>query len=301
MAISKLATKEDSSEKRYKPLSPMSLAWRRFRRNRLAIIGGVIVFIFTFVALFAPYLSPYAYDKTSFYTFKYPGAMPQFILGTDEAGRDFLSRIIWGANTSLTVGVTAMAFSLSIGLILGFASAWFKGWVDFVVNRLIEVVSAMPGLLFQILIMALIGNGTLNVTFAIAILSWPGMVRLVRSQVLQYKEREFIDAARSLGASTPFIAVRHIIPNILNPLLVSITFGIPGFMLAEAGLSFLGRGILEPTASWGKMLGTAGTYVQSYVHLALIPTILIMVMFVGFSFFGDGVRDALDPASDRAG
>jgi ABC-type dipeptide/oligopeptide/nickel transport system permease subunit len=159
----------------------------------------------------------------------------------------------------------------------------------------------MPGLLFQILIMALIGNGTLNVTFAIAILAWPALVRVVRAQVLSYKEREFIDAARSLGASTPFIAVRHIFPNILNPLLIYISFGIPAFMLAEAGLSFLGRGINDPTPSWGKMLADAGKYVQSYIYLGIIPTVLIMVMFIGFSFFGDGIRDALDPQSDRAG
>lgn len=300
MATSKLASNQDTVERQYKPLSPMMLAWRRFRRNRLAIIGFCIVALFTFVAVFAPVIAPFPYDRTSYNVFRPPGYLPQHILGTDEAGRDFLSRIIWGANTSLTVGVTAQVFVLIVGLTLGFASAWFKGWVDFVVNRLIEVVSSMPGLLFQILIMALIGNGTMNVTFAIAILAWPGMVRLVRSQVLQYKEREFIDAARSMGASAPFIAVRHILPNILNPLLVSITFGIPGFMLAEAGLSFLGRGILEPTPSWGKMLGIAGSYVQSYTYMALIPTVLIVVMFIGFSFFGDGARDALDPASDRA-
>jgi oligopeptide transport system permease protein len=287
-------------ERTYKPLTPFQLALRRFRKNRLAIIGFVVVVLFLLTAILAPILSPYPYDKTSYYTFVAPGVMPQYPLGTDEAGRDFLSRIIWGANTSLTVGIAVQLFSLIIGLLLGFSSAWFMGWIDFVVNRALEITGAMPGLLFQILIMALLGNGLWNVTIAIALLAWPGYVRLIRSEVLRYKQSDYVEAARSLGANTAHIAWRHIFPNILNNLLISISFGLPAAMVAEAGLSFLGRGINDPIPSWGKMLGTAGAYVQSYIHLALIPTILIMVMFIGFSFFGDGVRDALDPRADRA-
>jgi oligopeptide transport system permease protein len=301
MATLDASKPRDKVEKAYTPLSPTRLALRRFRRNRLAMIGLVIVLLFTFTAVFASILAPMPYDKTSYNTFKRPGQLPQFPLGTDEAGRDFLSRIIWGANTSLTVGIAVQAFAITIGALLGFSAAWFRGPVDFVVNRLLEIVSSMPGLLFQILLMALLGNGLWNVTIAIAVLAWPGYVRLIRAQVLSYKEREFIDASRSLGAGTVFIAWRHIVPNIMNPLLISISFGLPGSMVSEAGLSFLGRGINDPVPSWGKMLGTAGAYVQSYVYMALIPTVLIMIMFIGFSFFGDGVRDALDPASDRAG
>lgn len=289
-----------AAERSYKPLSPFQLAWRRFRRNKLALIGFVVVVLFLLMAILAPIISPFPYDKTSYYTFVAPGKMAQYPLGTDEAGRDFLSRIIWGANTSLTVGIAVQLFSLIIGLILGFASAWFKGWIDFAVNRALEIAGAMPGLLFQILIMALLGNGLWNVTIAIALLAWPGYVRLIRAEVLRYKESEYVEAARSLGAGTPHIAARHIFPNILNNLLISISFGLPASMVAEAGLSFLGRGINDPIPSWGKMLGTAGAYVQSYIHLALIPTILIVVMFIGFSFFGDGVRDALDPRGERA-
>jgi oligopeptide transport system permease protein len=289
-----------AAEKSYKPLSPFQLALRRFRKNRLAIIGMVVVVLFLLTAILAPIISPLPYDKTSYYTFLAPGKMAQYPLGTDEAGRDFLSRIIWGANTSLTVGIAVQLFSLTIGVILGFSSAWFKGWIDFVVNRALEIIGAMPGLLFQILIMALLGNGLWNVTIAIALLAWPGYVRLIRGEVLRYKESEYVEAARSLGAGTVHLAWRHVFPNILNNLLISISFGLPASMVSEAGLSFLGRGINDPIPSWGKMLGTAGAYVQSYIHLALIPTILIMVMFIGFSFFGDGVRDALDPRGDRA-
>ena len=283
----------------YKVLSPFYLAWRRFRKNKLAILGGVIVFLFLFTGVFAPVLSPYPYYQTSYYTFIPPFTMPGHLLGTDDAGRDFLSRLIWGANTSLIVGLSAMTFTLVIGLVLGFLAAWYRGAVDFTVNRLLEITGSMPGLLFQILIMTMIGNGVFNVTFAIAILAWPGMVRLVRAQVLSYKDREFVEASRSLGAGTGFIAWHHIVPNIINPILVSIAFGIPGFMVAEAGLSFLGYGINDPRPSWGKMLGNAGQYVQSFVYLGAYPTALLMIVFIGFSFFGDGVRDALDPSSDR--
>jgi ABC-type dipeptide/oligopeptide/nickel transport system permease subunit len=266
-------------ERQYKSLSPFQLALRRFRRHRLAMVGLVIISIFFFTGIFAPIISPYPYDNV---------------------GRDYLSRIIWGANTSLVVSISAQAFSLVIGLFLGFMAGWFGGVWDYIVSRVIEVVGAMPGLLFQILIMTLLGNGIFNVTFAIAILAWPGFVRLVRAQVLAYRTRDFMEASRALGASTPFIAWRHMLPNILNPLLIAISFGIPGFIVAEAGLSFLGRGINDPVPSWGKMLADAGMYVSSYIYMGLIPTIIIIVIILGFSFFGDGVRDALDPQSDQA-
>ena len=301
MATFKLTKTGDKkgTEPKFEVLTPFQLAWRRFRKNKLAIIGAVIVALFLFMAIFAPVISPYPYDKTSYNVFVSPGKMAGHLLGTDDAGRDFLSRLIWGANTSLTVGLSVQAFALVVGVVLGIMAAWFGGFIDFVVNRLLEIFGSMPGLLFQILIMTMLGNGVFNVVFAIAILAWPGMVRLVRAQVLSIKDREYVEASRSLGASGPFIAWHHVVPNILNPLLISISFGIPGFMIAEAGLSFLGHGINDPVPSWGKMLADAGKYVQSFVYLGIIPTILLMVVFIGFSFFGDGVRDALDPSSDR--
>lgn len=287
----------------YKPLSPTQLAWRRFKRNRLAIVGLFIVVMFILVGIFAPVLSPFPYDKTNlFKTWAPPGKFSEHILGTDELGRDILSRLIWGARTSLVVCLAATAVIVVIGLTLGLLSGYFGGTWDFLLNRLFEVIGALPGLLFQLLFMLLVGNGIVQVTLAISILGWPGLARLVRAQVLAFKERDFISAARSLGAGTTSIWSRHLLPNILNPLIVAVSFLIPSFIAAEAGLSFLGYGINDPLPSWGKMVGSIGQYLSSanYLYVGIIPTIALALLVLGFSFFGDGLRDALDPASDRA-
>jgi ABC-type dipeptide/oligopeptide/nickel transport system permease subunit len=288
----------------YKPLSPGQLAWRRFKRNKLAIVGLIIVLSFGFIGVFAPWIAPHPYDKTSlFQQWTQPGALPQFPLGTDMLGRDIMSRLAWGIRTSMIVSVIATTFVVVMGLSLGFVSGYFGGTWDFVLNRLFEVMGSLPGLLFQILLMLLLGNGVLQVTLAISVLAWPGLARLVRAQILAYKERDFVTASYSLGANTRFVALRHLLPNILNPLVIAISFAIPTFIAAEAGLSFLGYGINEPTPSLGKMVGDIGQYLSSprYLYVGIIPTVVLALLVLGFSFFGDGLRDALDPSSDRAG
>lgn len=287
----------------YKPLSPFQLAWRRFKRNRLALVGLFIVAAFIATGIFAPLLAPHPYDRTNlFQTWQPPGRLPEHVLGTDELGRDILSRLIWGARTSLVVCLAATFIVVAIGLALGLLSGYYGGVWDFVLNRLFEVVAALPGFLFQILFMLLVGNGIIQVTIAISILGWPGLARLVRAQVLSYKEQDFISAARSLGCNTPSIWFRHLVPNILNPLIVAVSFAIPGYIAAEAGLSFLGYGINDPLPSWGKMVGAISQYLSSanYLYVGIIPTVALAILVLGFSFFGDGLRDALDPSSDRA-
>ncbi len=286
----------------YKPLSPTQLAWRRFKRNKLAIVGLVIVLAFGFIGIFAPLLAPHPYDKTSlFQQWSPPGALPQFALGTDMLGRDILSRLFWGVRTSMIVSVSATVFVVAMGLLLGFISGYFGGTWDFMLNRLFEVMGSLPGLLFQILLMMLLGNGIVQVTIAISVLAWPGLARLVRAQVLAYRELDFVTASFSLGASTSFVALRHLLPNILNPLVIAVSFAIPSFIAAEAGLSFLGYGINEPMPSLGKMVGDIGQYLSSprYLYVGIIPTVVLALLVLGFSFFGDGLRDALDPSSDR--
>lgn len=296
------ATQQEATS-RQKVLSPLQLSWRRFRRNRLAIVGLIVVLTFGVMGVFAPVLSPFPYDRTNlFNAMRQPGADPAHLLGTDDLGRDILSRLIWGARVSLVVSVTATVIVLTLALTLGFLSGYFGGVWDYALNRIFEVVGALPGLLFQILLMLLIGNGILQVTVAISILGWPGLARLVRAQVLAYKERDFVSASRSLGASTPYIMIRHLLPNIINPLIVAVSFSIPGFIGAEAGLSFLGYGINDPLPSWGKMVGAIGRYLSSpnYLYIGVIPTVALALLVMGFSFLGDGLRDALDPQSDRA-
>ncbi|MEZ4672666.1 MAG: ABC transporter permease [Caldilineaceae bacterium] len=271
-------------------------AMRRFSYNRLAMAGLVVVAFFLFLAIFADVIAPYPYDQADFTKVRlFPFVDPAHPLGTDEVGRDFLSRLIYGARTSMSIGIIIQALALLVGIPLGGMAGYLGGKFDFVVVRLIEIMTAFPGLLFTILIVASFGGGFTMVVFALSVTSWVGIARLVRGQVLSIREKEFIEAARCLGAKQRDVIIRHLLPNILSPLLVAITFGIPGAIFGEAGLSFLGIGINDPIASWGKMVGISQAYVKVYWHLALFPTLAIALAMLGFSFVGDGLRDALDP------
>lgn len=271
-------------------------AMRRFFRNRLAIVGLVIVFILLFLAIFADVVAPYPYDKADFSKVRlFPFQDPSHLLGTDEIGRDFLSRLIYGARTSMIVGLVLQTIALASGVPLGGLAGYWGGRFDFVLNRIIEVLTAFPGLLFAILVISALGGGLWQVIFALSIGGWTGYARLVRAQVLSLREKEYVEAARAVGSRQGDIIWRHLIPNLLSPLLISISFGIPGAMFAEAGLSFLGLGVNDPIASWGKMVGASNAYVKVYWHLALFPTLAIALSMLGFSFVGDGLRDALDP------
>lgn len=272
-------------------------ASRRFFRNRLAVVGLCVVSFLLFLAIFADVLAPYDYAEVDFMVRhpQLPFAHPNYLLGTDPTGRDYLSRLIYGARTSMSVGLILATLSVLIGLPVGAAAGYLGGKVDFVVTRVIEILTAFPGLLFAILIVSVLGGGFWKVILALSITSWVGMARLVRGQVLSLREKEYVEAARSLGAKQRDIVFRHLLPNILSPVLVAVSFGIPGAMFGEAGLSFLGLGINDPIASWGKMVGIAGAYVRVYWHLALFPTLAIALAMLGFSFVGDGLRDALDP------
>jgi ABC-type dipeptide/oligopeptide/nickel transport system permease subunit len=271
-------------------------ALRRFRRNRLAIVGFWIVAIFVLMAVFADVLAPYRYDDVEFTkVLLFPFRDPAHPLGTDEVGRDFLSRLIFGARTSMLVGLSVQTVAVVVGVTLGGLAGYFGGKVDFLISRLIDVMTAFPGLLFAILLVTVAGGGLTNVIIALSVTSWIGIARLTRGQVLSLREKEFVEAARCLGVSRRRIIISHLVPNALSPLLVAVSFGIPSAIFGEAGLSFLGIGVNDPIASWGKMVGVAGAYVSVYWHMALFPTILIALSMLGFSFMGDGLRDALDP------
>lgn len=272
--------------------------WRdalsRFLRNKLAFGGLIVVLILIFVALFANFLAPTPYDKA---VLSEARQFPSFQhwLGTDAIGRDYLSRIIYGARISLIVGFTVQAIAFLIGTTLGAVAGWRGGAADFIVTRIIEIMTAFPGLLFMLLIMTILGTGLFNVIFAISVTSWVQVCRLTRAQLMSLREKEYIEAARSLGARDWHIITRHLLPNALPSLIIMLTLGIPTAIFAEAGLSFLGVGINDPLPSWGKMVGTSSAYIRVYWHLALFPTLMIAITTLSFTFVGDGLRDALDP------
>jgi oligopeptide transport system permease protein len=274
-------------------------ATRRFFRNRLAVVGFVIVAAFLILAIFAPWIAPFRYDEAYFDRVRlFPFQHPEHPFGTDDVGRDYLSRLIYGARTSLMVSLFVQAIAVLIGVPLGALGGYFGGKVDFVITRIIDIMTAFPSLLFAILVSSVMSGGFRTVVVALSITSWITIARLTRAQMLSLREQDYVSAARALGASQWRIIAQHIMPNALSPLLVAVTFGIPATIFAEAGLSFLGFGVNDPIASWGKMVGVSSAYVRVYWHMALFPTLAIALTMLGFSFMGDGLRDALDPKQE---
>jgi len=273
-------------------------ALRRFLRNRLAILGIIIISFFLFLAIFADFVTPYGINEANFSNaYLRPFTDVQHILGGDAIGRDYLTRLIYGARTSLLVGLSVPLIAFLIAIPLGSVAGYRGGWVDFATLRVIEITTAIPPLLFALFLISITGSGVNNVIFVLAITSWVEPTRIARAQFLAYRESEFVLAARSLGASEARIIFLQILPNAISPLLVAFTFAVPLAIFAEAGLSFLGIGITEPTASWGKMVGSSvGNSIRVYYHLATFPTVLVALTMLSFSFVGDGLQEALDPA-----
>ncbi len=269
-------------------------AIRSFSKNKLAIIGLIIVVIFILMAIFADVIAPAPYYRSVLTeTLDFPTA--RHWMGTDAIGRDLLSRIIYGARTSLVVGFSVQFIAFGIGLPLGAAAGLRGGWIDFFVVRLLEVMTAFPNFLFAIFLMSILGNGLGNVILAIGLTSWIGVCRLTRGQFLALREREFVVSARSYGAGDKRIVLRHLLPHALPSLLIMLALGIPAAIFAEAGLSFLGVGINDPIPSWGKMVSESLGYLRVYWYMGIFPTLTIALAMFGFNFLGDGLRDALDP------
>ena len=268
---------------------------RRMVSQPLAASGVLLIALFTGMALLAPWLTPAnpaAIDLL--HRLAPPSAAHWF--GTDELGRDILARIIFGARLSLTVAFSVVACSLSLGIVLGGIAGYYGGAVDTVLNIFaMNAFMALPGILLAIAFVAFLGPGLLNLILALSIGGWVGYARLVRGQVLAVREREFVEAARALGASDLRIFVRHILPNIVQPLIVQSAIGMAGAVLAEATLSFLGLGVPPPTASWGSMLNDARSHLFDAPHLVVFPAVAVMLCVLSFNFIGDALRDYLDP------
>ena len=277
-----------------RPVSNTRRALRRFFQQRLAVVGLIISGFLIAVAVFAPVIAPTAVDSADLMSAnQFPNADHPF--GTDAIGRDVLTRTIYGTRTSLIVGFSAVGLACLIGIPLGLAAGLRGGWADFTVMRAVEVMVAFPGILFAMFLVSVTGGGVRNIILAIGVTGWVTLCRLTRSQLLTLREQEFVLAARSLGVPDSRIAFRHMLPNAMAPLIVAITLAIPTAIFTEAGLSFLGIGINEPTPSLGKMVADSAQYIRVYWYLGFFPTLAIALAMLGFTFVGDGLRDALDP------
>ena len=275
--------------------SPRTDLWRRLlRNNRLAAAGAFVILLFAGAALIGPFFVPHHYAHQD-YDVIYQGPSSAHWLGTDALGRDILSRLIQGARVSLSVGVVTQVIVLALGLTVGTVAALGGRLLDNLLMRLTDVAYAFPDLLFIILLRAVFGGSLLMIIFAIALVQWTTVARLVRAQLLSLKEHDFALAARSLGANDVRIALRHLLPNCLGPVIVAVAFGVPQAIFAEASLSFIGIGVTPPLPSWGSMVQDGYQAIFAYPHVVLAPTIAIAVVMLSFTFLSDGLRDALDP------
>jgi len=268
--------------------------WRRFWRNRLAVVGLAIVCGLLAAAILAPVLAPHDPGQQDLPAKRTPPGA-RFLLGADEFGRDILSRIIYGTRVALLVGTLSVFVALGIGVLLGVLSGYLGGAVDLVISRAMEIMLAFPYLLLAIAVVSALGPGVLNTTLAVGIWAMPAFTRIVRASVLSLREMDYVQAARAMGASTPAILTRHIVPNFLSTLIVYSTLYMANAILVEAALSFLGLGVQPPTASWGLMVATGRDFLLIAPHITTIPGLAIMLAVLGFNLLGDGLRDALDP------
>jgi oligopeptide transport system permease protein len=276
-----------------------SLAFRRLKRNRLAVAGLTVIAIFVALALLAPLIAPYDPQQQNLReTFESPSWT--HLMGTDNLGRDWFSRLLYGARISLAVGVFAQVIILAIGMPIGLIAGYRGGATDTLLMRFTDMMYAFPDLLLIILLRSVLGGGLFTMFLIIGIVNWVDLARLVRGQALSLKNREFVDAARSLGASDREIMTRHLLPNLLGPITVIVAFGVPRAIFIEAALSFIGVGLDVSTPSWGTMVQEGYSAIFGSPHLVIFPSIAIALLMLAFTFVGDGLRDALDPRTEVA-
>lgn len=267
---------------------------RRFKKNKAAMVCAGILIILIIIAILAPVISPYDTTQQD-YTAILQGPSSQHLLGTDEFGRDILSRILYGTRISLSIGIVAQVLASIIGITMGAIAGYYGGVVDTVISRIMEIFSAFPDLLFAMAIMTFMGQGIANLFIALGLLTWVRTARMIRGSVIQLKEKEYVEAAKASGATSFWIIIKHLIPNCLSTVIVLVTLGIPNAIMYEASLSYLGLGIRLPTPSWGNMISAAQNYIGFRPTYSIFPGIAIMLTVVAFNIFGDGLRDALDP------
>lgn len=274
------------------------LVWKRFRKHKLAMTGAAVLVIMTLLAVLAPYLTPYDFDELHLEDVRDGRPLSfssKYLLGTDQFGRDYLTRCIYGGRISLSVGLVSVGISMAIGIPLGCISGFYGGAVDMVIQRFTEFLSCIPTFFLILTVNAMVSSSIYNVMVIIGVFGWMGICRQVRAQFLSLRQQEFVQAAYALGYSDAKVIFRHILPNALVPVIVGATMGVAGAIMTESSLSYLGMGVQEPVPSWGAMLKVGQGFLRTSPRLAIIPGLFILVVALSLNFVGDGLRDALDP------
>lgn len=282
-----------------------TLVWRRFRRHKLAMFGTVVLLLMILLAVFADIFTPYAYNQVNMGALINGRPAPPLTeghpFGTDNFGRCFLTRVLYGGRISMAVGLVSVGISLLIGVPLGCLAGYFGGWVDAAIMRLVEFLSAIPVLFIILIVNAMVETPSIfYVMVIIGIFGWMGITRQVRGQFLSLRRQEFVQAAYSLGYKDKYVIFRHILPNALTPVIVAATMGVASAILTESALSYLGMGVQEPIPSWGAMLRFGQGHLRTSPHMAVIPGLFIMIVVLALNFLGDGLRDALDPRINKS-
>lgn len=286
--------REKSEKTNMKKQSQAQEVWRRLRKNKLAMIGLAIVIILILAAVFAPWITPYDYDKQNLQdAFYWPCG--KYLLGSDNFGRDILTRIIWGGRTSLLISLCSVAIGLVAGGLLGSLAAFYSGKADNIIMRLLDILMSIPPLLLAVAISAALGSGMFNCAIAIGVASIPLFARVVRASALSIRNQEYIEAATACGVNNFTIIMRHILPNSLGPILVQSTLRIGESILQISSLSFIGLGVQPPIPEWGNMLAFGREYIRDFWPVVVFPGLAIMITLIAFNVLGDGLRDALDP------
>jgi ABC-type dipeptide/oligopeptide/nickel transport system permease subunit len=275
--------------------SPLRLVWLRFRSNRAAVVSGLVLLTIIVMAACAPLITIASFDEQKFLERGLEPPSSEFWFGVDDLGRDFFSRIVYGARVSLSIGFISAIFAVLIGIPLGVLAGYHGGWADWFIMRIIEIFSVVPPLLAAMLLGALTNGGFSTVVLIAALFGWVQVCLLVRAQVKAFREKEFVRAAIALGASPSYVIWRHLLPNSISPIIVGFVLAIPLAMMLEASLSFLGIGVQPPVPSWGQMINVGMNFMFFYWHMAVFPTAALAITVLATTFFGDGLRDALDP------
>ncbi|MDD2206064.1 MAG: nickel/cobalt ABC transporter permease [Aminobacterium sp.] len=283
-----------ANQKTRKSTTHIALIWRRLRRNKIAVFGFLLITLYVVAAIFAPVLAPYDPTEQDLSLSLAPMSSEHW-LGCDDFGRDILSRIIYGARTSLIIQLTSVVIALFVGVFLGAVGGYFGGWIDEVIMRFMDIMLAFPGMLLALAIVAMLGPNLTNLIIAIGIYSVPQFARITRGSVISVKQNDYVTAARAIGETDNSIIWHYVLPNAISPIIVQTSLRMATVLLTAAGLGFLGLGVQPPTAEWGTMLSSARIYLRSAPHVAIIPGLCIMLVVLGFNFLGDGLQDALNP------